>query len=580
MSDEKLVTWVNGCLDKTVPDWTDSWSSGQLYIDLVANFRPDLTQGQSFAGSGKEACEQIFAIINEKLNLAILVDPSDIRELDNVAFIGQLKDYFESPEFEIDKELSSGDLTHPLPRVSSSHSNNNLADIRRPLCSRLFERKSVEERMTELKDFDGIEITKEPQLDDSNPFGDEITEEKSTENLAENTVEKTAEQPEEKAIGKKEESSELKSTENETDNPFSSDLEDETNENDDKPAVEKKHIEPENPFGDDSEDDEISEKLEIKESTESLEKKDTGNPFGSEDDEEDPSGGNPFEDEPGEENEKERNSTNPFGSDDNDDNPSENPGNPFGDFEENETPSKTPPKRPPPPKLQPTKPTRKKGKAPSIPKGQAPQPPTQSGENRPKRPPPPRPKETQAPGYGHPLVKRQVSNKEEEIKIEMVELEQKLQDLEVNAAKLEDMLRFSSESGQKDDDLMGEWLAIVRERNELARKDIELGHKLRLNRLEVKHAELEFEMRKILHKPVDAQTEGDKKREAEIMDELVVLVNKRDEIIESIELERERANSRETTPKPTATPEPVKVKKKRGVSMKKFKSFVKSKKDK
>ena len=44
------------------------------------------------------------------------------------------------------------------------------------------------------------------------------------------------------------------------------------------------------------------------------------------------------------------------------------------------------------------------------------------------------------------------------------------------------------------------------------------------------------------------------------MDELVVLVNKRDEIIASIELERERANSRETTPKPTATPEPVKGK--------------------
>ena len=44
MSDEKLVTWVNGCLDKTVPDWTDSWSSGQLYIDLITHFRPDLTK--------------------------------------------------------------------------------------------------------------------------------------------------------------------------------------------------------------------------------------------------------------------------------------------------------------------------------------------------------------------------------------------------------------------------------------------------------------------------------------------------------------------------------------------------------
>lgn len=46
------------------------------------------------------------------------------------------------------------------------------------------------------------------------------------------------------------------------------------------------------------------------------------------------------------------------------------------------------------------------------------------------------------------------------------------------------------------------------------------------------------------------------------MDELVVLVNKRDEIIASIELERERAASRDAAPqKPsTSTPEPVKGK--------------------
>ena len=55
-------------------------------------------------------------------------------------------------EFVIDKDLSSGNpgspLTHPLPRSTSS--NNNLADIKRPLCSRLFERKSVNERFDEL----------------------------------------------------------------------------------------------------------------------------------------------------------------------------------------------------------------------------------------------------------------------------------------------------------------------------------------------------------------------------------------------------------------------------------------------
>lgn len=124
----------------------------------------------------------------------------------------------------------------------------------------------------------------------------------------------------------------------------------------------------------------------------------------------------------------------------------EAPGNPFGDFEDEPVATKTPPKRPPPPKIpQPSKPSRKKGRAPPPPKGQAPAPPN---ESRPKRPPPPKPKEA-APGHGHPLVKREVVNKEEEIKSEMIELEQKLQDLEVNAAKLEDMLRFSTEQGQK-----------------------------------------------------------------------------------------------------------------------------------
>ena len=75
---EQLVTWVNGVLKRDVVDnsgdfdWTDAWRSGQMYIDIVAHFRPDLIQGQSFPDNGKEACFAIFDIINEKLNLAIL----------------------------------------------------------------------------------------------------------------------------------------------------------------------------------------------------------------------------------------------------------------------------------------------------------------------------------------------------------------------------------------------------------------------------------------------------------------------------------------------------------------------------
>jgi len=224
------------------------------------------------------------------------------------------------------------------------------------------------------------------------------------------------------------------------------------------------------------------------------------------------------------------------------------PGNPFGDFEEEEDDknpfaTKTaPPKRPPPPKISPIKPTRKKKQAPPPPTDTPPV----SGGSRPKRPPPPKPKTKAAPGFGHPLIKRNVENDEENLKIEMERVEHEIIELEKNAAKLEDMLRFNSEDSnwKKDGDLMAEWMAIVKQRNELTRRDTELGYRLRLTRLEMKHAELEFEMRKILHKAPDSVTDQEKAREQEIMEELVALVNKRDEMIETIELERQRVEKK------------------------------------
>ena len=144
------------------------------------------------------------------------------------------------------------------------------------------------------------------------------------------------------------------------------------------------------------------------------------------------------------------NSTNPFGSDDEEDGKKDSespPGNPFGDFEEedddkNPFAAKTaPPKRPPPPKISPIKPTRKKKQAPPPPTDIPPV----SGASRPKRPPPPKPKTKAAPGFGHPLIKRNVDNDEENLKIEMERVENEIIELEKNAAKLEDMLRFNSE---------------------------------------------------------------------------------------------------------------------------------------
>ena len=244
-------------------------------------------------------------------------------------------------------------------------------------------------------------------------------------------------------------------------NPFGSDDEEESNEDiqlkisdDEKDRKEKlnEHC---------ARVDEICKELEKTEIKETKNEPDNGNPFGSDDDDEEVvekpnESTNPFGDDSDDDADVTKNSgdignsTNPFGSDDDEDDQKDStspPGNPFGDFEEEEDDKNpfaakaAPPKRPPPPKISPIKPTRKKKQAPPPPTDVPPV----SGGSRPKRPPPPKPKTKAAPGFGHPLIKRNVENDEENLKIEMEKVEHEIIELEKNAAKLEDMLRFNSE---------------------------------------------------------------------------------------------------------------------------------------
>lgn len=62
------------------------------------------------------------------------------------------------------------------------------------------------------------------------------------------------------------------------------------------------------------------------------------------------------------------------------------------------------------------------------------------------RPPPPRPKGV-APGHGHPLIKRGVNNNESDIRAQMEDVESEMNKLEIQGAKLEDMLRFKTNTG-------------------------------------------------------------------------------------------------------------------------------------
>lgn len=218
--------------------------------------------------------------------------------------------------------------------------------------------------------------------------------------------------------------------------------------------------------------------------------------------------------------------------------------NPFGDCEtseeeeeedEEDDPGTNPfkkkaPARPPPPK---TVSPKKKEMAPLPPPNVAP-----FNPSRPKRPPPPKPK-GKAPGYGNPVVKRDVSGNIEEIRSQLLDVEQDIQNLESQCQKLEDIIRLTDSQDNEvlddEQDLFKEWILIIKNRNALSDKHKLLGFQLRFNLLDERHAELEYQMRKVLNQPVDDQTDDHAEIEEALMAQIVDIVNKKDELSQTIE---------------------------------------------
>lgn len=558
MESSELLRWTNEQIrlrhdqtrDFTVENFFSDWSDGFAYHSILYNYRPDLTTLDFCAQpeSNQTLCEKLFEVYESQLGIKRLFHPKQLEQksaaLENITYVGAIHCYFHSNNYKIDKELGKVCVT-PCYEVSGGVTpevTSEDAAIR--LSTKLFARKSLEERIEILSRLDGVVLDEKKSS--------EMTIAEESENSDGNEDQSAAETNPFSSEKEQDKQSEKNSDSDETNN-----LTDDAsvnnksvnnksvNNNNDSESSGNEINEDKNPFGE--EESEINQTA------------DSTNPFGEDfsDEEGDQEGENP----PG----------NPFGSEEEEEHP---PGNPFGDFEEvvKKAPPRpsAPPKRPPPPKLRPKK-------------KQAPLPPVDAvpfDPSRPRRPPPPRPKE-KAPGHGHPLIKRDVENNEEKIKSEMSALEAEMSQLETQGAKLEDMLRFSDNSGQwgqDDDGLMTEWLSIVKKRNELGRRDTELGYRLRLTRLEMKHAELELEMRKLLSKPVKSPAEEE--AEARIMSEIVAIVDKKDKIVQNLEEERERADIEDSAM--SAEPK-VKIKDKKtrkSVSIKKIKSVLGKKKDK
>ncbi|XP_015586205.1 MICAL-like protein 1 isoform X2 [Cephus cinctus] len=137
-----------------------------------------------------------------------------------------------------------------------------------------------------------------------------------------------------------------------------------------------------------------------------------------------------------------------------------------------------------------------------------------------------------------------------DVKLELDEIEMQQQGLEKQGVRLEQLIRDKCETGdpQLDDsslnidveELVLELFALVNEKNELFRRQAELMLLRRQQRLEEEHAEIEYQIRCLMCQPEATKTDFDKQREEGLIQRLVEIVERRNEIVECLEMDRRR----------------------------------------
>lgn len=136
-----------------------------------------------------------------------------------------------------------------------------------------------------------------------------------------------------------------------------------------------------------------------------------------------------------------------------------------------------------------------------------------------------------------------------EIRRELDTIEIQQQGLEKQGVRLEQIIREKCEGAEStptDDvpidveDLILQLFEIVNEKNELFRRQAELMYLRRQQRLEEEHADVEYQIRCIMMQPEANKTDSDKTKEEALINRLLEIVERRNEIIECLEMDRVR----------------------------------------
>ncbi|XP_071960275.1 uncharacterized protein [Antedon mediterranea] len=142
-----------------------------------------------------------------------------------------------------------------------------------------------------------------------------------------------------------------------------------------------------------------------------------------------------------------------------------------------------------------------------------------------------------------PLIKREVEKHHVDtlvIQRELKEIEIKQNDMERKGVMLEEKLREQMNDGANDEGLLIEWFELVNNKNQLVRREGELVALAQSQELEKKHAEIEFDLRRIMLKQEHEKTDADAVEEQRLLDLLVDVVTKRAEVVDRLENDRIR----------------------------------------
>lgn len=130
-----------------------------------------------------------------------------------------------------------------------------------------------------------------------------------------------------------------------------------------------------------------------------------------------------------------------------------------------------------------------------------------------------------------------------EILQEMKEIEEKQREYERQGREIELLIRDrdkDDEASVEEEEYIMQLFELVNQKNSLFRRQAELMYIKRSQRLEEQQQQIEKEIRHLMEKPESEKTDEDRQKEEELTLELIDIVDQRNSIIDSIEMDRRR----------------------------------------